>query len=80
MTFEEFRASRVEVDDIETATHGDYPTDGKRAGFVYLDSFVIERTESGFVLVIENMIYDDEELAPLERELFDWWLVAESDQ
>ncbi|AZO29374.1 hypothetical protein [Mesorhizobium sp. M1B.F.Ca.ET.045.04.1.1] len=72
-TFEQFQASRREVDDVEAATNGDYPTDGKRAGFVYLDGFVIERTATGFYLVIENQQFENAELAPLEREMFDFY-------
>lgn len=73
MTFEEFQATRKEVDDVEAATNGDYPTDGKRAGFVYAGGFVIEETADGaYALYIENCQSFNIYLKPLEIELFDF--------
>ena len=74
MTFEEFTASRTETDDIESATGGSYPTEGKRAGLIYLDGFVIERDGAGYALYIENQQFTGSDLAPLERELFDYYM------
>jgi hypothetical protein len=83
LTFEKFQASRTDCADIGKAISadmgfGDFPV----PGFLYLDSLYIERRHDmwsdaakergAYHLLLERDEYISDDLAELERKLFDW--------
>lgn len=75
MTFEQFQASRVRTNDISATVGFDFDMP-MRAGYVYAQSFFIEvntvSPERGrYCLTIENCGWINDDLATLERILWD---------
>lgn len=80
MTLADFIAARREVDDLNVATPDTYVSNKKAPGYVYPGGLVIEKVTDAwttrhrvrYCLTIGNRQRLDFDLAPLERDLFEY--------
>jgi hypothetical protein len=74
MTFEQFRASRQDCDDLSKTIHASFFEDYAEParGFLYAGELFIEKFEGEYVLTIGNESGRSADLEALERDLYEY--------